>query len=413
MANTDGERGAGEERVFGPAGLVWRLTFRAKLKLYPFCLLMTIIALLLAGVSLTVIGMESALATAAGRLGADLMVIPAGAEVPLNNALIGGVPLKRALPPEVEKTVAGQPGVRLVARQYFLSSSPSVCCETGNLLLIGFDRTRDFTVLPWMAKRAASLQEENDLLVGSGIMKAKGAEFRLYNKTFRVAGRLERSGVGYFDNALFIPLAGVASMERTSRSGGGMPLQVLWDRPSLLLVQLSPGIDPVTVATAMEKGIQGVRVMTIPALFHQERLRLARITGASRLLMPTGWLVALAAGGAVQLLYWRGRCQTLGLLQFFGYGRVALMGFFAAETFLLSLLAMGGGCLAAFLLLRQFASQLAMTSGVPLLISTGSVVSAGIPWLCLSFAAGMAFETLIILYFLLRPEPAALMRGAR
>lgn len=407
----DGTRREDHGGRFGPAGLVWRLTCRCRSKLYPLCLLMTIIALLLAVVALTGQGMEAALATSAGRLGADLMVIPAGAEVPLNATLIGGVPLKRLLPAGVEKSVASLPGVCQVAPQYFLSSAPATCCETGNLLLIGFDPARDFTVLPWLPQKLPLLRESDDLLVGGGVMKARGAELRLYNRSFRVAARLEKSGIGYFDNAVFIPLAGVSAMERSSRTGA-MPLPVHWERPSLLLVQLSAGADPRTTAAAMERAIPDVRVLTIPELFHRERTKMAQLAAARRPLVLAGWLLALATGGAVQIFYWRDHRKTLGLLQVWGYGRRTLLPLFAGETFLLALLAMTVGSLAALLLVRYFAGYLTLSLGVPLLLGAGAASIAGIPWLCLSFAAGMAIETLLIILCLLRQEPAVLMRGA-
>lgn len=394
---------------FGPAGLLWRLLWRTKSRLYPFALLLTVIALLLAGVSLTVTGMATALTTSAARLGADLMVLPAGTEAPLNATLVGGLPLRRLLPAGVEGRIAPLPGVRRIAPQYFLASAESTCCEAGNLLLVGFDPARDFTVLPWLVPRAEPLREDGTLLVGGGIMKAKGAEFRLYNRTFRVASRLERSGIGYFDNAVFIPLTGVVAMEQAARRGT-TPLLVSWDRPSLLLVQLAPGTDPRAVAADVEGLVPGVRVMAIPELFHKERLKLERIAAARAPLLVVAWLLALIMGGAVQLLYWRGHRQTLGLLQVWGYGRRILLFMLAGETLLLTLLAMAGGSLAMGLMLQQGAGYLASGFGLPLLLTAGTSAAAGLPGLCLSFGAVMAGETLIIILWLLQSEPAALLR---
>jgi putative ABC transport system permease protein len=391
--------------------LVWRLTWRSRLKLYPFCLLLTIIAVLLAGVTLTSVGLESAIATGSARFGADLMVLPAGAEAPVNAALIGGLPLKRLLPAGVEQRLASLAGVGLIAPQYFLSSATASCCETGNLLLIGFDWDRDFTVTPWLAQKLPVFRERDDLLIGGGVMKVKGAEFRLYNRTFRVAARLEKSGIGYFDNAVFIPLAGIAAMEGAT-NGGPLKLFVPWGRPALLLIRLAPGADPAKMATSMEQSVPGIRVVAIPELFRRERARLAQMEAAGMPLLLAGWLVALLAGGAIQFLYWRSHRRTLGLLRVWGYGRSMLALLFAAEIFLVALLAMIGGSLAVFSGLQYYAGDLAQTLGLPLLLDAGSGVSAGIPWLCLAFAGGMAGETLLIIASLLRHDPVALLGRA-
>lgn len=412
MADTDGRtEGTAHDGRFGPAGLVWRLASRSQLKLCSYCLIMTLIALLLSGVLLTMQGMAAAITKSAGRLGADLMVIPSGAEVPLDNALVGGLPMRRLLPEGVEKYLASLPGIQRAAPQYFISSAPATCCEAGNLLLIGFDPARDFTILPWLRKDSHRLTEDDALVAGGGVMKAEDARFRLYNRTFRVAARLDKSGIGYFDNALFIPMSGVAAMESASRSGAVL-LPIVWGRPSLILVQLLPGADQSVTAAAIERNMPSVRVLTMKELFRAERQKMAELARVRRPLLVAGWLFALAAGGAVQIFYWRERRQTLGLLQVWGYGRIALVGLFAAEAFVLALLAMAGGSLAVRLIFGQLSSWLSRATGLPLLLETGAAVAAGIPWLCLLFAAGMAIESVVILSWLLRKEPAVLLRGA-
>ena len=389
-----------------------RMTIRAPLKLYAFSLLLIVIAFLLAGVALFGSGLAEATSGSAKRFGADLMVVPAGAETPLGAVLIGGVPLRLLLPDGAEASVAVTPGVRMTAPQYFLSSAQASCCEAGNMLLIGFDPQKDFTVRPWLPTGELKTLAGGDVLVGGGVMKGTGADLRLYNRLFRVAARMEKSGLGYFDNAVFIPLAGVAAMERSSRGSGAVPLTVSWGRPSMLLLQLLPQTDMRETAASIEKRVPGVRVLTIPELFREKRELLKRIADVQIPLSVAAWIAAMAAGGAMQFLYWRGRRPTLGLLQAWGYGKGFILLLFSMETMLLSLAAMVAGSLVAFLLLRLFAAYFAVALGLPLLLGTAAAAAAGIPWLCLSFAVVMAGETLAIILFLLRHEPADLMRGA-
>lgn len=280
------------------------------------------------------------------------------------------------------------------------------------MLLIGFDPHKDFTVRPWLPTGELKTLAGEDVLVGGGVMKGIGADLRLYNRLFRVAARMEKSGLGYFDNAVFIPLAGVAAMERSSRGSGAVPLTVSWGRPSMLLLQVFPKTDLREAADSIEKRVPGVRVLTIPELFREKRELLKRIADVQIPLSVAAWLAAMAAGGAMQFLYWRGRRPTLGLLQAWGYGKGFILLLFSMETMLLSLAAMVVGSLGAFLLLRLFAAYFAVALGLPLLLGTAAAAAAGIPWLCLSFAVVMAGETLVIILFLLRHEPADLMRGA-
>lgn len=395
----------------GLAGFMVKMILRARLKLCALGALFSVIAFLLAGTALLRQAVEEATAVWSKRLGADMMVIPAGTGTRLEQGLIGGVPVRFSLPQGTEAAVAALPGVLGAAPQYFLSSARDSCCELGSLLLVGFDPARDFTVRPWLQGNDGVQPGDGDVLIGGGVMKGRGASLLLYNRTFTVAARLEKSGMGYFDNAVFIPLHGVAAMEQASRGVGRVPLRVPWGRPSLVLVQLAPQVKVRDAADLLQQRVPGVQVLTIADLFREKRAKMARLAAVQKPLAAAAWLFALTAGGAAQLLYWRERRPTLGLLQAWGCSKRAILATTGLETLLLSLVAMAAGSLGAFLLLRFFTAELAAIVGLPLLLSTGAVSAAGIAWLCSAFAVAMAGETLLIIFMLLRREAADLMRG--
>ena len=362
----------------GLAGFMLKMIFRARLKLCALGALFGVIAFLLAGTALLRQAVEEAAAVWSKRLGADMMVIPAGNESRLEQGLIGEAPVRFSLPPGTEAAVAALPGVLRAAPQYFLTSARDSCCELGSLLLVGFDPARDFTVRPWLQGNRGIQPGDGDVLIGGGVMKGRGASLRLYNRTFTVAARLEKSGMGYFDNAVFIPLQGVAAMEQASRGAGKVPLTVAWGRPSLILVQLAPQVKVRETADFLQQRVPGVQVLTISGLFREKREKMARLAAVQKPLATAAWLFALTAGGAAQLLYWRERRPTLGLLQAWGCSKRAILATTSLET---------------------------------LLLANGAVSAAGIVWLCSAFAVAMAGETLLIMLMLLRREAADLMRG--
>lgn len=396
---------------FGLVGLALRMTVRAPLKLFATGFLLTLVSFLLAGVVLLRSGIEESTARGAKRLGADLMVVPQGAEVPLGAGLFGGVPVRFSLPDGIERSIAAMPGVQVVAPQYFLSSAPASCCETGNLLLVGFDPSRDVTVLPWLSPNVRLRKDKEPILVGGSVMKPPGAAMRFYNHTFTVAARLEKTGMGYFDNAVFIPLDGVSAMERSSGTGGGVSLRVPWGRPSILLVRLAPSIVPQDMALLLERQHPGIKVLTIPGLFRENRLKMEKLARGQLPLAAASWFFAVLAGGALQVLYWREHRPSLGLLQAFGCSKGLVMSLFGAEALILSLAGMVAGSAGAFFVLRLFASYFAVTAGMPLLLGGLDLALSGLPWLWLVFAGTMAAETVIIMFLMLRREPADLLRG--
>lgn len=394
---------------FGPAGLCWRMAVREPSRSAALFLLLFLVSFCLSGAELLQQGMAAAADRGTRRLGADLMVVPAGADVQVGMGLFGGLPVRLALPAGAEREVHATPGVETVAPQYFLFAAKSPCCDTGELLLVGFDPGRDFTVLPWIRGKA-DLTGDRSVVVGGAVRKAVGAELRIYNRIFTVSGRLEKSGLGYFDNGVFIPVAGLAAMERTSLQGGAVPFKLPKERPSLLLVKLSPGTDPERTASLLEGRIPAARVLTMPQLFREKRQRVERLAAWRTPLVVAGWLLALAAGVAVQLPWWRERRPLLGLLLSSGIGRGTIIRIFAMETLLLSLAALTAGGLLASLVLGRSAPLLVSALGLPLVIDAGALYAAAAPRLWLLFAGGLTIETVVLYGLLLRREPAELAR---
>lgn len=395
---------------FGPAGLCWRMTVRAPARSAALFLALFFISFLLSGAELLQRGMADAADRGSKRLGADLMVVPAGAEVRVGMGLFGGLPVRLALPAGTEREVSAAPGVTAVAPQYFLFAAKSPCCDTGELLLVGFDPGRDFTVLPWLKGGERDVSGDRSVVVGSTVRKAPGAELRIYNRTFTVAGRLEKSGLGYFDNGVFIPAAGLSAMELASRQGGAVPFTLPGQRPSLLLVKLSPDADPERTAARLEERIPGVRVLTMPQLFREKREHVARFAAWRTPLLAACWLPALVAGLVVQLPWWRERRPLLGLLLSCGIGRWTVVRIFATEMLLLSLAALTTGGLLAEPLAGRLAPLIISALGVPLVIDASALYAGAAPRLWILFAGGLVLETVVLYAFLLRREPAELIR---
>lgn len=397
--------------TFGLPGLLWRLATRSPLKLFAMLGLLAIVSFLLSGALLFKGGVEMATAKGMGRLGADLMVVPKGVDVPLQKGLFGGVPASFSLPRGLEEQIAVIPGVERTAPQYFLSSAQASCCETGNLLIIGFDDKKDFTIIPWTKGPAVRNVGENGVLVGGAVMKAPGATLRFYNHTFTVAEMLEKTGMGYFDNSAFIPLDEVARMEVSSRSPGAVPLDVPWGRPSVVLLKLSHSARPDEVAAQIQRLSPEAKILTISELFWKSKQRMSHM---SRLLVPvvlTAWVVAIAITLSAQILYWSGRKQNLGLLQALGMSRPAIAMFFAGEALILATAGMAAGALAAFGSLRMFAPYINVVEGLPFLLDFTVIAAGNVHQMLGVFMTTALVQTLIIIGWMLRKEPYVLIRG--
>ena len=85
------------------------------------------------------------------RLGADIIVLPEGADnkVDLQNILLQGTPGYFYMDRSVLSRLSEINGVEMLSAQYFLVSANAECC-TVQVQIIGFDEQSDFTVKPWL-----------------------------------------------------------------------------------------------------------------------------------------------------------------------------------------------------------------------------------------------------------------------
>jgi putative ABC transport system permease protein len=374
--------------------------------------ILTAAAFLLAGGIFFKCGVEGAVAKSSGRLGADLMLFPKGADLQLQQGLIGGVPVRFALPEGIEGRIAGIPGIGQIAPQYFLASAMTSCCETGNLLLVGFDPKRDFTVLPWLKDTIRTPFAKDDILVGSGVMKGKGASLLFYNHSFTVAERLERSGAGYFDNAAFIPLSGLRAMEEKSMTGPAR-LKVMWGKPSILLVRLASGANLESVVEKVRQLEPGVNVAKIPELFRKGREKALSVTGFLPWLLFLVLFIVTTIVTAGEFIYWRGHGRMLALFRLYGLSRRTILVLSGSKSLLLAVSAMLCGGSVAYAMLRLFANYCNVVLGIPFLLTPGIAIDAAIPPMTMLFVITTLCPALLVVVLFLRKETYDLLRGEK
>jgi len=394
----------------GVASLLMRMATRPGSRLCTQLLTLALISFVLAGALLLGDGIAREAARAAGRLGADIMIVPKGTGISGGAKLLGGIPVDSALPTGIEERIAATAGVSRIAPQYLLTSAADPCCELGEILLVGFDPSRDFTVLPWLRPEDGVADNERQLLAGARVMKAPGAAMRFFDHTFTLTARLEQSRSAPFDTALFIPLEGLAAMERSSRSGGKR-LDIPWGSPSILLLRLAAGIEPRQMALTLERQHPGIQALPVDEAVRSDRLHMERLGRGSGPLSAAAWLIALLSGGTFLLSRFRARRPSLGLLHAYGHGKGLLAAMFAMETFALSLAGMAAGGAAAYLALGLSGQYLAMATGVPLSSGWLSRSAVATSWSLPAFAGALGVTAAIIVLLLLRSEPADLLRG--
>ncbi|MGD2080404.1 MAG: FtsX-like permease family protein [Nitrospirota bacterium] len=176
------------------------------------------------------------------KLGADLLVIPKESLVNLKSALLTGEPSSFYMDSSKLNNIRSLKGVKRASGQVFLTSATGDCCVVGNSFLIGFDPADDFTVMPWVEKKPKEPLPEDGAIVGAMTIFEPGETIKFFGVPLRVWGRLERTGIGLYDNAIFFNLEKAYEMSEKSQADPSIaPLKPIKGKISGALVQLSVG----------------------------------------------------------------------------------------------------------------------------------------------------------------------------
>ncbi len=156
---------------------------------------------------------ENTLELGAGRLGADLLVVPRGEEKAARAVLLSGGPTMFYMKKNIMDTLADFPEVETISPQLYVQPfSYKVCCIVESILIIAYNPRTDFTVAPWVRYSLRSRQDDFDLVVGKMVKYYPGQSLDLFGRKLNIVASLEPTGLGYFDNSAFIPLEGARKL---------------------------------------------------------------------------------------------------------------------------------------------------------------------------------------------------------
>lgn len=207
-------------------------------------------------------GIERSLKVGLGKFGADLLIVPKGALVSMKAALLTGEPSTFYMKDSVIAQVKALSGVAKVTPQLFLTTAEGAHCIIGNAFLVGFDPKTDFTVLPWLTRKQARPFGLEDAIVGGNTPYELGDVVFFYGQYFVVYGKLDRTGIGLHDNAIFISLDKAYVLAEASRKYTDIaPLGFSRGDVSALLVQIGNTAKANLVRFAIAKNPE-IKVVT-------------------------------------------------------------------------------------------------------------------------------------------------------
>jgi putative ABC transport system permease protein len=232
-----------------------------------FLCVMGIAGFLLA-TTLIIQGSQNSLESGIKRLGADIIVVPSGAEEKVETALLMGKPTSVWMSEDNLKKIAAIPGVAEVSPQIFLASMYGAsCCAVSEMFMVIYDPSTDFTVTPWLNKNLGRGLAKGEVIGGSYIFVPYGEKgIKLYGYYTTLKGNLEPTGTG-IDQTIFMTLETAQDMAKSSLTTAEAPLVIPPDSISAIMVKAKPGVDSHKVALQVFLDTTGMYAIESPNLF--------------------------------------------------------------------------------------------------------------------------------------------------
>ena len=344
-----------------------------------------VIAAFAVSTAIVVRGGQDSLHLAAGRLGADVVVVPRGAATQVDGALLMGTVSRVWMPVGDLTRVAAVDGVAVASPQIYLESlSHASCCAVSHMFIVAFDPRTDFTVEPWLRQRLGGTLGLQQAVGGSRVTVPVNHNIMLYGYTMWLRGKLEPTGTN-LDQSLFITLPTAYAMAHSSRTTAVKPLVIPRDRVSSVMVKVLPGRDPAAVAAAITRSVPGVSAVVRPQMFAAYRAQIDALLRV--MLVVLGLLLTLALVVMALLLSMAAheRRRELGVLRALGASRATVVVALLAEALLVACAGGLAGVAAAAVGVGLFHTLIAARLGVPFLYPSGGALAVQITaGLCLA-----------------------------
>jgi putative ABC transport system permease protein len=333
---------------------------------------------------------ENSMAVGFTRLGADMLVVPAGTLTNITAALLTAEPTDLTLDDSVLPRLETLKGVRKAAPQLIFRTDASGYRRGGDLVdLIAFDPARDITVQPWLEQRLDRSVRQGDVIVGGRREETLGSELLLFGRPLTVYGKLGKTAVGTHERGLFITFATLADLRETMQQICGMQAPLEPNKLSGVLLELAPGATTQQVRFAALANFSGIKVVSSESMLTSIRQGLsALVNGVLGLVVIMFVSTALMIGVLFSAIITERR-RELGLLKAIGARRAQIVGMLLAEAALAT--AIGGlmGCVLGALLMRVYEHSMVYYlegMGIPFEWLGGSTIGL-IALLCVVFAS--------------------------
>lgn len=300
--------------------------------------------------TLIINGVDNSIETTRDRLGADLLVVPRGAEYEVNEvlmkgtvnperAIITGVPLSIYMDESIEEKIRSIPGVARTSSQVYIATIPGSMCPCHympGLVIVGFDPETDFTIKPWLRDKIIGTLGKDEIIVGSSVARA-GELVEIYEHEFLVKASLERTGSG-IDESVFIRKEDLYLIATESEHESEHSLTIKPNQISSILIEVASDASTSDISWDIMNNISGVYSISSGSLGQDIKGRISNILSGVSIALYVSWGLSVLLVGSIFLMSVNERRREIGLLRALGANNIFIFRIIVSEAILITVI---------------------------------------------------------------------------
>ena len=223
-----------------------------------FCLLLAAIVFMcfIAAGTVFILNLSYDIQNASDKLGADIMIVPAGYDPRIDSVLLSGKPSASYLPEnslEIIKNLAREKilGIEKISPQVFMATLRASCCAYP-VQIMGIDYASDFIIKSWLDKNFERGLNDDEIILGFHSKGNVGDEIIFFDKPLKIVGKLERTGMG-IDSSVFMNRNTIIELAKAADKIKTQKLAENNNLISVIMLKLKAGEDSQTTAKVLNR----------------------------------------------------------------------------------------------------------------------------------------------------------------
>ena len=302
------------------------------------------------------------------KMGADIIVVPKEGTESIRESLFAGTPCILLFDRAWEEAIRNVEDVERVSPQLYIGTLAAGCCDSV-VQIIAIDPETDFVVTPWLAESNKEALKNGEVIIGSRVTAEIGEYVTFYNVDFKVAGKLEETGMGY-DSSVFMTFDTAYQFKESAAAAENIPMENIENKVSMIMVDVSDDMErgigylQSAIKNALDNG-EVLKAYTGDELMSTVAVQVKKLAGYGNILTTLLLVSTSLALVSIFIITINERKYEFGILYTLGANKGQMRNIILSEAIAISL---GGGVLGvgvSYYLVSTFKDMISAKLDIP------------------------------------------------